>query len=370
MADPMASFCDLLNRLLACHHPPVEIEPRGKSLVLWAKLPPKQGRGNHVKQRITLGIKANEPGLRDAMEAAMELQGRLVDGSFQWREYDKNYYSVEATEKMVAEFKNEFLNKPNAKAKPSSVKSTWRCAYQPYLNRLIKIQQEDGLPFAPDLFVKALESYDPCSSSREKCSICLKRLAKYTNITLPDNWTELSTGYQSLTKGKLKYPQDDEIVQLIDKFHTPEWRWVYGMMATYGLRPHEVFHCDFDESGDGTNKVTVRGETKTGFRTAFPLLPKWVEQFDLRNVRKPNIKLDRELGLISNNVNRQFRNCGIGYIPYSLRHAFAIRTIHHGFNPSLAAKMMGHSLEKHSKVYHFYMNEKDLVRGYKDSIKA
>jgi hypothetical protein len=32
-----------------------------------------------------------------------------------------------------------------------------------------------------------------------------------------------------------------EIAYHRDKLTNPAWQWVYGMMATYGLRNHEVF---------------------------------------------------------------------------------------------------------------------------------
>ena len=36
---------------------------------------------------------------------------------------------------------------------------------------------------------------------------------------------------------------------------------------------------------------------------------------------------------ISNNVARKFREYSLGFIPYSLRHAWAIRSIHYKMNP-------------------------------------
>jgi hypothetical protein len=36
-------------------------------------------------------------------------------------------------------------------------------------------------------------------------------------------------------------PSDEVIVEWYDRIPNPTWRYVYGIMATYGLRNHEVF---------------------------------------------------------------------------------------------------------------------------------
>ena len=71
--------------------------------------------------------------------------------------------------------------------------------------------------------------------------------------------------------------------QVIDE--DPLWGWVFAMVATYGLRPHEVWHIDGlpDEYGLITIGVAARHikVTKTGFRAAVPLPATWVERYQL-----------------------------------------------------------------------------------------
>jgi integrase len=69
----------------------------------------------------------------------------------------------------------------------------------------------------------------------------------------------------------------------------PLWGWVFAMIATYGLRPHEVWHIG--SLPDGNGLITV-GEaahhikvTKTGFRAAVPLPAAWVERYELGGAR-------------------------------------------------------------------------------------
>ncbi|MHC5827686.1 MAG: site-specific integrase, partial [Nostoc sp.] len=63
------------------------------------------------------------------------------------------------------------------------------------------------------------------------------------------------------------------------------WRWTYGMLAVFGLRPRELFiNPDINwwlsqENLDLTWKVDK--DCKTGEREALPLYRQWIEDFDL-----------------------------------------------------------------------------------------
>ena len=371
--DTLVSCCELLNFVLEDKTHPVKIELRGMSLNLRAKLPSKEGGGKPSMQRISLGLKADKLGLKIALQTALKIQEQLKTDSFQWRDYDSNFHSKESIEKSLEQFKSNFFNDPKKKLKLNANHSTWKGAYLPYVKRLKKIQKEHQLPLGSELFLLVLESYDACSAARKKCFTVLKQLAKQEKILLPENFSELSSGYQSLQTGKLKYPSDQEIIKLREKIPNPKWRWVFSMIATYGLRTHEIFFCDAEDLLSKSNKhnaIRIGSETKTGERLVYPLRPEWVEQFELKDIQKPSIKLDPERSMkdISNNVARVFREHNLGFIPYALRHAWAIRSIHHGLNPSIASKMMGHSVQMHTKNYHYYLNEKDMDKAYVDAI--
>ena len=68
----------------------------------------------------------------------------------------------------------------------------------------------------------------------------------------------------------------------------PLWGWVFAMVATYGLRPNEVWHIGTlpDEHGlitvgEAAHHIKV---AKTGFRAAVPLPAAWVERYGLVGV--------------------------------------------------------------------------------------
>jgi len=86
-----------------------------------------------------------------------------------------------------------------------------------------------------------------------------------------------------------------------------------------------------------------------------------VNEFDLKNIQLPNLQnVDRiyEEGELGDRVARQFRRYKIPFQPYDLRHAFGIRTVAFGFQPTTAAALMGHSPEIHLKRYHRHISLK------------
>ena len=89
------------------------------------------------------------------------------------------------------------------------------------------------------------------------------------------------------SESRRRIPTTDAIRDWLDQVveEDPLWGWLFAMVATYGLRPHEVWHIDGlpDENGLITIGVAARHikVTKTGFRAAVPLPAEWVERYQL-----------------------------------------------------------------------------------------
>lgn len=119
------------------------------------------------------------------------------------------------------------------------------------------------------------------------------------------------------------------------------------MLATYGLRTHEIFFSSVEDlllESNKHNAIRIKSETKTGSRIAYPLKKEWVKLLDLKNIQKPNVNTNLDENRIMNYVSRsarKFREYSLGFISYSLRHAWAIRSIHHGLNLSIASNNDG-----------------------------
>ncbi|MFW6732808.1 MAG: hypothetical protein ACODUE_13935 [Synechococcus sp.] len=193
----------------------------------------------------------------------------------------------------------------------------------------------------------------------------------------------------------------------------PLWGWVFAMIATYGLRPHEVWHIDGLPDAHGLITVGVAAHhikvTKTGFRAAVPLPAAWVERYglggsngerrlaELRQRHRPQFV--NEDGLPFDGERDQVKRCDnnerLGAIcchklrssdaradyelqhklyawvetapaqgkrkalkrkercvPYDLRHAYAIRARETtSWSYADVAAVMGHSPEVHRRTY-------------------
>ena len=361
---------DGLNIDLGCNpRYPIRLELRGHSIGLRGKLPLRDCSGFKV-QRLPLGAKADEEGIRKARQTAYQIQDALINGSFRWDDWDPKAQRPESLDQILKQFETAFFNDPERLLNPSGTLSTWKGAYAPYLKRLKQIQQEHKLPLNQELLMLVLKSYSVGSRSRAQCGTALRALAHPEKITLPEDWGKQSKGYKATKIGKRILPTDQQIIQAWSKIPNPAYRWIFGMLATYGLRPHEAFLCDVDKllnDPKNNHPVRVLSTSKTGEHLAFPLQKNWVKRFDLANVQIPNINRDvtkTTLQNIGKNVHMAFRRYNVGFPPYELRHAWAVRSIHSGMNQSIAAAMMGHSVSEHTDTYHFYMTEQDMERGY------
>jgi integrase len=216
-------------------------------------------------------------------------------------------------------------------------------------------------------------------------------------------------------QSRRRIPSTEAIQEWLDLVieEDPLWGWVFAMIATYGLRPHEVWHIDGlpDEHGLITVGVAARHikVTKTGFRAAVPLPVEWVERYqlggtngeqrlaELRSRYKP--KFVNEEGQAFDAERDQVKRCDnnerLGAVcchklrssdaradfelhhklyawvetapaqgrqkpkkrrercvPYDLRHAYAIRARETtSWSYADVAAVMGHSPEVHRRTY-------------------
>jgi len=163
-------------------------------------------------------------------------------------------------------------------------------------------------------------------------------------------------------------PSDAQILQVVRKIPNPRWRLVYGLMATYGLRNHEVFFCDFSALAPGGDRVLrVLPTSKTGEHQVWPFQPEWVDHFALEQLgldpqSLPSLTTDLRrttLQRVGQRVSEQFHRYALPLTPYDLRHAWAVRTIHIGLPDTVAARMMGHSVAIHTRTYHHWITRRD-----------
>lgn len=371
------------NALLSAAGIGLRFEKRGERLGLRGPLPCRQGRAAHPVQRISLGLPATTDGLEQAKaqlkEVLRQLQHQRFDWSFWARQgkpggkqlHEDNGPSPQAQAgfaPVIQDFEAAFFRDPRRRRNPSGAKTTWTSAYRPYLRRMAALAGESELPLDRRLFELVLESYEPTSRSRQQCGTALAALARHRAISLPEDWSERAAGYGLHAAQFRRLPSDSQIVDGIERVPNPAWRLAYGLMATYGLRNHEVFFCDLSALAPGGDRVIrVLPTSKTGEHQVWPFQPDWVDRFGLEVLGEapqllPQVSTDLRrttLQQVGRRVAEQFHRYGLSHTPYDLRHAWAVRTIHIGLPDTVSARMMGHSVAIHTRTYHHWITRRD-----------
>ena len=352
----------------------LRIEKRGKVLNIRGPLPDKKSPSFSKVQRISLKLPYDANGLEEAKKAIELINYQLIKRQFCWSHWvkEKNISSTKSKKTNIGNeiesFKKKFFSDTSKSKSTASMNSTWQSAYKPYMNRLIEISNQSSLKLDEGLLLEILLSYKKNSRSRQQCGIALSALARHLNLELPVDWKRLQSGYGIHESNYRELPSDEEIINSFHLIPNKKWRFVFGLMATYGLRNHEVFFCDLScLKKDGDKILRVFPKTKTGEHQVWPFHPEWISLFGLDNIIDtsdllPNIKTDLQhttLQHIGRRVSEQFRRYKISFTPYDLRHAWAVRTILIGLPNTVAAKMMGHSVSIHTKTYHHWITRRD-----------
>ena len=159
------------------------------------------------------------------------------------------------------------------------------------------------------------------------------------------------------------------------KGNAESWGWIFAVIATYGLRPHEVLAIDYEKSLQPpyfpiyiNEKIT--GGTKTGSRVVLPLPLEWVTHFDIPNPKTKYIDESRKLFEIkirtfADRFGERLESRGINFRAYDMRHRYAIRGRELGFHSDELAKWMGHTLNEHIQTYQKYWTDDSHSIVYK-----
>ena len=352
----------------------LRIEKRGKVLNIRGSLPDKKSPSLYKIQRISLKLPYNIRGLEEAKKAIELIDFQLKKSQFSWHNWikEKNISSKKSNKLNIVDeiesFKKLFFSDTSKSKSAAGMISTWQSAYKPYMNRLIGMSNKSSLKLSEGLLLEILLTYKENSRSRQQCGIALSALARHLNLELPENWKRLQSGYGINESNFRELPSDEEIINSFKLIPNPKWRFVFGLMATYGLRNHEVFFSDLScLKKDGDKILRVFPNTKTGEHQVWPFHPEWVGLFELDKSTDtsdllPSIKTDLKhttLQHIGRRVSEQFKRYKISFTPYDLRHAWAVRTILIGLQNTVAAKMMGHSVSIHTKTYHHWITRRD-----------
>jgi len=335
----------------------VRVDQVGQRLRLRATLPPKPGSGKDkpYQQQINLGIYANPDGFEEAETRARELGVMLARGSFSWVESGLGGLCKDWIERYQA-----YLL-ANRKGMTDRV---WR---QDFYNLGLKWLPPDQ-PLAPATVATAAQHYPPDSRARQLSLGILRGFCSWAGLQI--DLSPYRSSYSSKSVDVIAIPDHGHIMQAREALGSrPDWLWVFGMMAAYGLRPHECWAVEGFTMADGIAVLSIGQETKTGARLIRPLPPDWVDGWDLVNGAPPPLKVDRAKDY-GERTARHFKRCQVGFKPYALRHAYAIRgSATYGLPVAIMAQMMGHAPDVHLRTYNRWINADTAHQVYLAALK-
>ena len=293
----------------------ISLLSRGNRLSVRSTLPNIPGKPTgRSQQTIALILPCTPSGINRAEKMAVKVANDRDLGLFRWEDYQNGKQPISNPLSEAIEKHKVFYLQAGGNL------ATWTGEYNRFYRDLKGLDEND--------FIHVLNSTSPNTRTRRKAVVACNALSKF--LELGFNFSGYRGAYFPFTSVQARdIPDDETIVRKGLEIPNPAWQWAYGMLATYGLRNHEVFFCKPSPYAEGAIEVT---EGKTGSRTTFPLYPQWVERFDLANRFIPNIDLNREHDAIGHSVTEYFSRVteyfsriNAPFRPYDLRHAWAIR---------------------------------------------
>jgi len=344
-----------------------KVARKGRSLYLRGTLPakPEEKCSKPHQQYITLDLKATPEGLRRA-----EAEAKKVGAALDLKEFSWANYSLRAATKTEPQTVSDWLAAfevnyfADRKRTPKN-ENSFECTYYAYLKRLPQAQL-----LTPAVLERGIKATEPDSCTRSVMCFACKSFGTFAGIDVSFINKKVRGTYSSRKPAPRTLPTDETIVAVWSQIPNLDWRWVYGIIATYGLRPHEVFHVDTQDLEQGGMVLKVLEPTKTGYREVLPLHPEWIDQFDLRHKRLPNIqvvgKCNQALGA---KISSAFRYYKVPFPPYNLRHSYAVRCVAFGIHESMAARWMGHSVAIHTGTYHQWITSASEQAAFERSMQ-
>ena len=211
----------------------------------------------------------------------------------------------------------------------------------------------------------------------------IERLCLVLELELPDQWLRRmkaeSTYTSSYVINPRDIPRDHQIEAFVNSIENPEWKTAFALIATYGLRPVEVFSV-LEAGLDDDGWVELTSPKTNTWRTIMPARQDWVDLWDLHNAVIPDVTPGTSLKAQGHRVTTQFaryREWALwrkGAQCYDLRHAYAARfhtsSQFKEFSVEDAAKFMGHTVKIHHASYTKWIKKNDLKRAAKERAKS
>jgi hypothetical protein len=325
----------------------VKIREKSGRLYCRATFPPKPGDKKAQQYELSLKCRATLADLRIAKAKTQEIESLLVRGVWDWTPYLK---SAELPPETCGEWVTR-LTAHHWEVTPKTLtkQNSWQ---KDYADKLCKLPSAQLLT-AELLRRVIVERSQPGTRNRKGYSLAFRKLARFAGIEHEIDWKSLAAGYKPKPCDSSKLPSDEQIIEIWESLKNPGWRWVFGVMACYGLRNHEAFRIEPESIQVAPGVIRISADSKSGRRRdVYPSPSTWWERFELSEIALPKIKLEgRNNNDLGEKVSQEFRELKIPFSPYTLRDAYAVRCSVLRVPIEYAAQWMGHSVEVHEKHY-------------------
>jgi integrase len=372
----------------------------------------KDGGSSSQKNPGLGGLLSSYKGIQEAERIAELVTGQLVAGTFTWDWYNSligkdttKAARVLTCKEMLDEYKKHYFRQ---RKDNKAVEVSWYAECR----QIGEIFANSDKPLSLPLIRQIVDSTENNTATRTYALNGLVHFLKYFDN---DDYKAVIKQYKADNKPKPKkrnVPSQRRIIEVyrggftpnvntpkIVLYRYPQWQFLYGLLATYGLRVHEAWNIanwnspvtlrngDWVTVGTGEDNdvavqrqagdimipaildpknsehiLCIKHDTKTGYRMVMPISPdghNWVEEFNLiQPFNLPDVKNPLErLGECktayncSNNTVRWFLRHKYGFTPHDLRHAYNHRGHSLGYNPKTLADSLGHSMKMNNDVY-------------------
>ncbi len=387
------------------------------------------GEGRSQKQVGLGAISLSQKGIQEAERIAEMVTHQLVAGTFTWdwfnaligKDTSEKTQLLTCKEMLEVYKKHYFRQKKGIK----SIENSWysRCRHIEET-----LANEDSF-LSSSLIWQIINRSENNSDTRRKMLNGLAGFLKHFNNNDFKSIVKQCKEDNNPKSQKRNVPTDDQIIGVYKTgFLTfPEcqkryferhsrWQFLFGLLATYGLRVHEAWNIanwdkpvilkdgdwvavDVDDDADVLEEhkgdevivpaildpsnteyiLCIKHNTKTGYRMVMPLCPTghdWIKEFNLlQPLNLPDIKnplkrvgKNKTSFACSGSVCRWFKSHKYGFKPHDLRHAYNIRGHHLGINPKALSDSSGHSLIMSGRTYLRHMKDILKHRALKESI--
>jgi integrase len=287
------------------------------------------------------------------------------------------------------EMLNAFEKKYFYKHKSTRKSQNTVAQYQGFIRRAFRVKEHFDFHLTKEDIDEAIYSTKAGSSNRIRTVVALQAFFECFKFKYEFE-SGITSGYQPK---KRVLPTEAEIEDAWYKMkieskgchkeyigNAESWGWIFAVIATYGLRPHEVLAIDYEKSFQDSEfsiyiNEKITGGTKTGSRIVYPLPWEWVNFFDIANPKTKYLDESREIlhktiRTLADRFGERLNNKGINFNAYDLRHAYAIRGRKLGYESDVLAKWMGHTLDEQTQTYQKDWDEYTSPAVYKTEIRS